>query len=77
MIVSSKDSFLNMKVSYKTFLEGKDYIFETTSEKGETRVRMLGEFHKAGISITIDPMGMEKIQYTTDCVDVSLEDILG
>ena len=77
VIVSSDDSLLNMIVSYETFLEGKDYVFETTSEPGETNVRMLGEFHKASISITIDPKRMEKNQYSTNCVDVSLEDILG
>ena len=75
--VGSDDPLLKMSVSFKTFLEGKDYIFETTSEQGETSIRMLGDFHKAGISITIDPKGMEQIRYTTNCVDVSLKDILG
>ena len=77
VFVSSDDSYLNMTVSYDTFLEGKDYIREHTSEQGETSVRLLGEYQQANISITIDPMGMEKIQYTSDNVNVSLKDILG
>ncbi len=74
--VSSEDPRLNMIIAYKTFLEGKDYIYAATSEQGETSIRMLGNFHKANITITIDPKGMEKIQYSTDCVDVSLKDVL-
>ncbi len=75
--VSSDDPRLNMIVAYKTFLEGKDFIYETTLEQGETSIRLLGEFRKANITITIDPKGMEKLQYTSDRVDVSLKDVLG
>ena len=67
---------LNMMVSFQTFLEGKDFIVESTLGPGETSVRLLGNYDTANITITMDPLDISRMIYTTDNVNVSLEDCI-
>ena len=67
---------LNMIVSFQTFLEGKDFITESTLEPGETSVRLLGTCEQANITITMDPLDMSNIIYTSDNVNYGLGDCL-
>jgi len=75
-VIGKENPQLNTTTTFDKFLEMKDFILDSTISPGDTVVRLTGKLQEAKISVSMDPLSIEKILFTSNNNQIGLDDVL-